>query len=487
MKNILLMIFLKFLFFSFVIFIQITNSLGSDEQEQINYKGQCIEDLNFIRNEMRENSAPFKSLEHKDFKDWFDQGYENAKELVDDIRNPSDCYYAIKFYLNGFDNSYISLRSYTNMELENYPGFLTAKYGPHHVIIYKHQGISYLSSVNVGDKITQINDMQVNDYFKEYILPFYANGHSEYSIRAASIYNFIVDGNPYVPLPLTATIIKNDDTQNKITLKYTKLSTEAILAAKNIRQPDPTRNFKIRMISDGVWINIPSFYLNTEEEVFYTGMLSKLKELAMKEDYILFDLRGNKGGAAKWSRPIIRNLWGDEYIKSLGKNHDYNSEWIKKIRVSKKNFIEFKKTATALEIKNFAKAIQKGDDYFEKKWKIYGEDLNLYTNKDSTSIKAKIFVFTDHFCRSTCFAFVSEMLQIPGVVHIGLPTAIQSSDSYARKARTPSEHFDFFYPTEIRVFPNRNAGKSLVPSKIFTGDLQDETAVINWVLSITEG
>ncbi len=99
------------------------------------------------------------------------------------------------------------------------------------------------------------------------------------------------------------------------------MSLEPLAVSRSIKQPAPDQLFKVEMLSHGVWITIPSFYLSREEAISYTGMLSKLKELA-KEDYIVFDLRGNRGGGSVWSRLIIRNLWGDAYIKHLGKNHE---------------------------------------------------------------------------------------------------------------------------------------------------------------------
>ncbi len=450
---------------------------------ELNYKNQCLEDLVFIKKQIKENSSSFTNKEDKKFHNWFEEGYKHTEELIADINDKSDCYYALKFYLNGFSNPHINLRGNIKTAEEQYPGFLSAKYGNQHIVIYKNSNISYLKNVNVGDKVTHINNIEINKYFAEYILPFYANETSEFMMKAASIYNFIIDGNPYIPPPLQATFA-NKEANITIPLKYTKFSNEAVLAARNIRQPNPESIFNLKMVADIVWIKIPSFYLNIGETVFYTGMLTKLKELAKNEEYILFDLRGNKGGAAKWSRPIIRNLWGDKYLKSLGKQHDYNHDWIKNVRVSKKNFIEFKKTATLPEIKKFATSLKNNDMFFEKKWQIYQENLNLHLNKDNTPIRAKIYVLTDHFCRSTCSAFVSEITQIPGVTHIGVPTAIITSNSYARKEKTPSEDFDFFYPTEIRIYPQRNFEKPLIPSEIFNGDMQDETAVKNWILSI---
>ena len=458
---------------------------GITKEEAAHYKQHCLEDLAFFRKNIEENSAPFKDPDAEPFRKWFEEGYVYTQKLVDGVKDRDDCYYAMKFYLNGFGDPYISMRNYTPLPKESYPGFLTAKYANHHIIIYKDPNIHYLKDVSIGNHVTHINDIPIDDYFEKYIFPFYGSDDSEFSQKTASIFTLIVNGNRYVPFPLTATIT-DGKTERKLELKYTELSLGALAFSRSIKQPVPDQHFKVEMLSHGVWITIPSFYLTREEAISYTGMLSKLKELA-KEDYIIFDLRGNRGGGAVWARPIIRNLWGDDYIKHLGKNHDFNSTWIKKVRVSKKNFFDFKKVANALEIKSFAEALQKKDVFFEKKWNIYKEDLNLYTNQDSAPFKAKIFVFTDHFCRSTCWSFVDQMLQIPGVTHIGLPTVIQTNSSYASKARSPSGSFDFFYPTELRIYPNRNSGHALVPSKIFNGDILDESEVIDWVLSITEG
>jgi hypothetical protein len=470
--------------FSSLKIIAASANLEITKEEEIQYKKQCLDDLAFFRKNIEENSAPFKDPDDQIFRKWFDEGYVHVQELIEGIKDSDDCYYAMKFYLNGFGNPYVSLREYIPLPQEQYPGFLTAKYGNSHIVIYKDPNINYLKNISIGNHVTHINDIPINDYFEKYIFPFYGSDDSEFSQKTASIFNFIVNGNRYVPIPSTA-IITDGKTKYKLDLKYTELSLRALAVSRSIKQPSPDQHFKVEMVSHGVWIAMPSFYLTREEAISYTGMLSKLKELA-KEDYIVFDLRGNRGGGSVWSRPIIRNLWGDDYIKHLGKKHDFNLTWIKKIRVSKKNFSNFKKYSNALEIKEFALALNKNDDFFEKKWTIYNEDLNLYTNEDSAPFKAKIFVFTDHFCRSTCWLFANQLLQIPGVTHIGLPTAIQTRNSYAEKARSPSGNFDFFYPTELRVSPNINVDQALIPSQIFNGDILDESEVIDWVLSITE-
>ena len=49
-----------------------------------------------------------------------------------------------------------------------------------------------------------------------------------------------------------------------------------------------------------------------------------MKNKLIKEEYVLFDVTRNLGEVSKFSRSILRNLWGDKKIKPLGKEHAYN-------------------------------------------------------------------------------------------------------------------------------------------------------------------
>jgi len=161
--------------------VSASENLEIKNEEEIEYKKQCFEDLDFFRKNIAENSAPFKNPDDRHFKKWFDEGYLYVKELIDGIKDSDDCYYAMKFYLNGFGDSYVSMREYIKLPQEQYPGFLTAKYGNNHIVIYKDPNINYLKDVKIGNHLTHINDIPIDDYFENYILPFYSNDDSEFS------------------------------------------------------------------------------------------------------------------------------------------------------------------------------------------------------------------------------------------------------------------------------------------------------------------
>lgn len=462
------------------------NIAFADKNSEIEkYIDICKNDLEFFQTALKQNSANYANKKDKKFQEWYKGGYEDTLELIKNIGDKDDCHYAMKYYVNGFNQSHISVRGYSLLPSEEYPGFLTAKKGENHVVIYKNNALKYLKNVSIGDKITHINNIAIDDYYKEYIRPFYASDSSVITLESASIYELILDGNRFKPIARTVTL-EHKGKLVTIDLKYTELKGSALAAAKHVRQPAASDVFKIEMVSNGVWIRIPSFFPGRVESVNYKGMLSTVKHDLAKEDYILFDMRGNRGGASKWSRPIIRNLWGDEFIKSLGKKHDYNRIWQKFLRVSKANFVEFKKTYWDEASEVYAKAIKDGEDFFLKKWSIFRDKDNLYTNENSAPFNAKIYVLTDNFCRSTCWTFVNELKQMPNVVHLGKTTTIQNSYSFAKQERSPSQYFDFFYPTQIRVQPKFKLGEALVPSEIYNGDMRDEANLIDWILSVTE-
>lgn len=459
--------------------------LAEEKSKVKSFQDLCKKDLDFVRLQLQKNSAPYANKTDQHFHKWYKDGYEYSLKLINGIGDKDDCHYVMKYFINGFDQSHISIRGYIPLPTEMYPGIMSAKNGDGHYIFYKHPALEYLKNVSVGDRVTHINDIKIEEYDADYLRPFYANDDSELTLVSASVYALIIDGNRFKPDPKTVTII-HDNKPTTIELKYTELSGNALVSVKKLRQPEVNESFKVEMVSNGVWIKIPSFFPTRKESVYFTGMLSVLKKDLAKEDYILFDMRGNRGGAIKWSVPIIRNLWGDNYIKSLGEHHDYNKQWIKKLRVSKENFGEFQTIYGPVASKAYAAALKKGDDFFIKKWSIYEDEENLYTNDDSAPFNAKVYVLTDSFCRSTCWNFVKELEQIPGVVHLGGSTAVQGIYSYAKKDRTPSEHFDVFYPTQIRIKPESKLGEALVPLHVYEGNSKDEAKVLDWVLSIIE-
>ena len=208
----------------------------------------------------------------------------------------------------------------------------------------------------------------------------------------------------------------------------------------------------------GMWITIPTFQPNEDAKALFEEILKSLPKYR-DMPFIIFDLRGNGGGSSIWQRPLIRNLYGDSFIKTLGSQHSYNTQWSKKY-------------------------IRESDDTVVS-WSIFEEgDENLFSNEDVVERFPKVILLTDGRCGSTCWLFVRDMLQIPNVIQIGDSTASQSLYSESQYMTLPSGKGEIYVPKMQRIHPLDNIDKPFHPAYTFQGDWNNEEELKQWVISI---
>jgi len=131
---------------------------------------------------------------------------------------------------------------------------------------------------------------------------------------------------------------------------------------------------------------------------------------------------------------------------------------------------------------NLIQQKQEAHDFYTTKWNIYDHLSNLYSHTDNMPVTAKIFVLTDSFCASSCWLCVREMLQVPGVVHIGDNTEIQTIYSEVRRVTLPSENFIFIFPMHQFLSPLDNLGNSFEPIIYYKEDFSDKSKLQKWFL-----
>jgi hypothetical protein len=182
----------------------------------------------------------------------------------------------------------------------------------------------------------------------------------------------------------------------------------------------------------------------------------------------------------------MRNLWGDDYLKSLKDAHDYNMPWKQILRVSGNNFEFFKRQYNLRSNKQYIRALKNKDNFLEQDFSPFDEKDNLYTHQDSKNFRAKIYILTDNICYSTCFNFAKEITQIPGVIHIGSNISPQTPYSGVKKSMLPSGFFEVAYPTQLRTLPKMDLGDHLIASIKYPHNWQDETTLIEWVVLTAE-
>lgn len=103
-----------------VFILSVINISKAEEKSEVQmYKDLCRADLENFRKLLRKDSAVYANDEDTDFKEWYKKGYEDTLKLIDILGDNDDCYHVMKYYINGFDHSHISLRGYVPLQMNN--------------------------------------------------------------------------------------------------------------------------------------------------------------------------------------------------------------------------------------------------------------------------------------------------------------------------------------------------------------------------------
>ncbi len=224
------------------------------------------------------------------------------------------------------------------------------------------------------------------------------------------------------------------------------------------KQDTIIKNFSAEQLSDRVeWISLPTFYLTVDQEKAFQKLLKNISELDQKE-YIVFDLRGNKGGNSEYGLQIVQALFGKEYVdrQICLHNQKVYVDW----RVSKGNVEHIrtllKRYPNSTWLQNvehgLIKSLKRNDIFYRE----YSSDLCAFDKNTQPKdiIKQKIIVIIDAANVSAALDFIDQIKMIAkNIVLIGQTTRADRLYMEVRVLRLPSDQGDFCFP--IKVYHNR--------------------------------
>ncbi len=213
-----------------------------------------------------------------------------------------------------------------------------------------------------------------------------------------------------------------------------------------------------------VWVTIPSFYpQSTEEEDALKNIISLMPKYKDNK-FIIFDVRGNKGGNSHYGTQILENLYGEQYCNACFKRLRAKQyvEW----RASQGNIGYLKELLITLE-----KRFGKGDVVTEFSVIISEMEKNLIVDNpfyrslnnsvetaevpiSENHLNARVVVITDSYCASACLDFLDELFVLGPVLQVGLPTNVDTNYLECRDVVLPSSLATLHFP--IKVFRNRS-------------------------------
>ncbi len=107
-----------------------------------------------------------------------------------------------------------------------------------------------------------------------------------------------------------------------------------------------------------------------------------------------------------------------------------------------------------------------------------------YNQNTPPSFNGTVFFITNYSCGSSCLSFADELLQMPKVIHVGLPTFGDTFYLEIREMELPSKNGSFTIP--MKVFRNRPRGsnESYQPTYRFQGNIHDRKAYEDWIIEL---
>ncbi len=431
-----------------------------------------------------DSPATVPSYGTKDFNVWFDSGYAQALKKAQSVTSYEGYRASLQFYASGFESEHLGINFLTTLPHRSWPGFLVSLRDNQYVVIYRESD-PHLPPL--GAILLSCDGQSPDTLMKQNILPYAPSGLAlAKNIPATWVtaipYLFIDNDNPWAKQPLSCVFkLKQHKQDYSLNWHYLGKASDAV----NTILTHPDHPFTIQTFNNhGIWISIPVFNPDhtSDQGDFLKKIIAQIVTYRNKS-VIVFDLRGNGGGNSDYSHNLMRNLYGDDYIASLGKNHIWNTPWQIGIRVSTDNIKMLQEQQDQERLEKIYAAQKKGELIARYPINIMPPSRQI-SNSVTNPVHAKVILLTDGYCGSTCWQFVRDMLQIPAVVQVGQATHFMTPYTQPMPITLPSGIAVFIVPTQVYLSPRDHFGQPFIPSYVYPGNMNDTPALQQWLIGL---
>ena len=413
-------------------------------------------DLKSIHDILKENHPGYYDDQNPAFKKWLDEGYQQATSKLDYMSSFEDYIYGLRLFVNGFQDGHLRISFDKSSLFAEWPGFCISYQKGKFLVVCNEN-----NDVPLGAELVSCDGELPRVWLEKNICPYIDPRHLEASLITTTPYLTLWEGTTFVSKPKIYTFKINDKINEKHA-KWKKISLNDYFS-KFPKKVD--KKFEIiELGSNQVWIKIPSFYPQTQQDEDALNNLIDSMSKFKAYDLIIFDVRGNTGGNSYFGTLILKNLYGEQYYDSLLKNEHEKKyvDW----RASAGNIEYLKQLIIKLE-KQFGKdneVVSHFSNVLSGMQKDYDQGKPLYTQINTEQIfegsqdiikpiNARIVVITDNYCASACLNFLDELFALDSVTQIGLATNADTNYMECRDIVLPSSFSVLHFP--IKVFRNR--------------------------------
>ena len=379
----------------------------------------ALQDLAAIKTELQENHPGAVDRENPKFAKWMREGYIEASLLAKTADSIGGYYFALRRYINGFNDGHLDISLSNDVKLENnfWPGFTVSLENDRFIVsdlTDMKLNVVQARLPQPGDVLIACDGKSANQLFASNIMPFYGvEGVAGYN-RLFAPFLMFDEGNPYVQRPTRCTFENKSGKQYDLNLNWQQVASDLIRSIWGfaLRGGSKRPEIGLKQIKPGVfWITLSSFRDNELEKLQDVIKAAKENRDALRRSQVIvFDVRGNNGGDSTWGEDLLKSIWGEGFIERLPGSGAKAVDW----RVSKSNIAAVKENRSYLAnirgkdnneirehddiIAGMKRALKHGDKY-------YRQPIGFVSEKQAIrygEIAPKIYLLSDGTCGSAC-------------------------------------------------------------------------------------
>jgi hypothetical protein len=425
------------------------------------------------------------------YRRWLDDGYRQALAMTDSIKDANGLIAVLSFYTSGFEDGHLGWGSDFVRRTVAWPGIVVA-WRRNRFVVDHVAGWLASGDVRVGDEVTACDGMPLERRLVEHVMKFAGGIPSMaawYGRLAPEV--LIDDGNPWRGRPAVCHV-RRDGGGHQISLSWRQIERQELtpLLDRAAFGPSPGEFSLRRPTAELAWVTIPSFAENVDDN--RTGLERVIASVPAVRDarWIVFDVRGNRGGNSAWGRLVLAALLGEAYADSLADAVDGDAyvEW----RASADNaaFIERATlpryqpgSAQHAQLRRLVDTLRAAA--------AAGATLVEWGRKSRTvergrvrehPLGTRIVLLTDGWCASACLDFADLVLAVPGARHAGAATSADAVYIDNRAVALPSGFGLFGFSMKVWRNRTRTHNQPYVPTLVYPGDRWETAALQSWLI-----
>lgn len=470
-------------------------------QEAARWSRTAVAHIQRVHQMIREAHPAVLDPGARAFHQWFSKGYDQAMALAGRAASEQQAFAALRFYTTGYRDGHLAVwrnhHSATPVRTTWAGWAVQRQAGSYRVSGRAAQWP--IDTPQVGEQVLSCDGIPIDDLLTDKVAPFVDRLVHLEGTKSDLAWHLTRE-SPSAPLwePLRVRQCTTRSAAGEI--RNFKLAWQPLddKDARALARPRAPRQ-GIKEVRPGVqWVQASNFMPSSEKAVAaFEKMLDGIRQTGDAQAVVL-DVRGNGGGNSLLGYRILMALLTDAILaKDAPQPQRARAYW----RVSpialetlEERKTQFRQTEGADSLiyqftqqmaSQISEAASRGDDFVEQP---RSDRTHKELRQDPAAARAhpfkgKLVLVTDGHCGSACLDFVSSALQIPGIVHVGSMTSVDTQ--YTDTAdKALSENIMFRVP--LKVWKNHGRqdkeGKPYVPQFVFDGDLADTAAVQTWVL-----